>query len=115
MLFPLQGCPTAEFFFFPLQGCPTAVSSQLCQSHLCLLCVFSSEFAVKIHFTNVLDFGKSVILPQLPGSACHYSMTADEVTCKLNSEQQAVGRIWPLDSILLALVLHILRQLTSLD
>lgn len=50
---------------FPLQGCPTAVSSQCCQSHLCLLCVFSSEFAVEIHFTNILDIGKSVILQLL--------------------------------------------------
>lgn len=93
----------------------SCVSSQRCQSHLCLLSVFSSEFAAKIQFTNILDFGKSMILSLLLASACHYSMTAAKVTCKLNSEQKAVGRIWPLGSILLALVLHILRRLTSLD
>lgn len=44
--------------------------------------VFSSEFAVKVHFANVVGFGKSVVLSQMLGSACHYSMTEAKI-CKL--------------------------------
>lgn len=104
-------------------GCPTAVFLLGAANSASLCCVFSSEFVVKIHFTNTLDSGKSVVLSQLLGSACHRSMTAAKMICKLmclavlqpNSEQQAGGGIWPLGSILLALVLHISDWLTSLD
>lgn len=52
MLFPLQG--VLQLFLL----------SAVNHTSACAV-VFSSEFAVEIHFTNILDFGKSAILPLL--------------------------------------------------